>query len=154
METFSASLALCAGIAPVTCEFPSQRPVMGGLDVLLDLCLNKRLSKQSWGWWFETTSHQLWRHCKKNAQIVESYILKDECPFILNLQYHGYWCSSAQDIVLGISSFESVCPEYNARSALQGLRQLWNWELLGLSFFHTNTSTNTNITFSLVLMHM
>ena len=27
------------------------------------LCLNKRLSKQSWGWWFETPSCSLWRHC-------------------------------------------------------------------------------------------
>ena len=26
--------------------------------------LNKRLSKQSWGWWFETPSRSLWRHCK------------------------------------------------------------------------------------------
>ena len=24
--------------------------------------LNKRLSKQSWGWWFETLSRSLWRH--------------------------------------------------------------------------------------------
>ena len=24
---------------------------------------NKRLSKQWWGWWFETPSRQLWRHC-------------------------------------------------------------------------------------------
>ena len=23
----------------------------------------KRLSKQSWGWWFETPSRSLWRHC-------------------------------------------------------------------------------------------
>ena len=28
-----------------------------------DLRLNKRLSKQSWGWWFETQSRLLWRHC-------------------------------------------------------------------------------------------
>ena len=26
------------------------------------LCLNKRLSKQSWGWWFETPPHPLRRH--------------------------------------------------------------------------------------------
>ena len=26
------------------------------------LRLNKRLSKQSWGWWFETPSRPLWRH--------------------------------------------------------------------------------------------
>ena len=30
-----------------------------------DLCLNKRLSKQSWGWWFETPSRPLWRHCNE-----------------------------------------------------------------------------------------
>ena len=27
-----------------------------------DLRLNKRLSKQSWVWWFETISHPLWLH--------------------------------------------------------------------------------------------
>ena len=27
-----------------------------------DQRLNKRLSKQSWGWWFETQSLSLWRH--------------------------------------------------------------------------------------------
>ena len=31
-------------------------------DVFFDLCLNKQLSKQSWGWWFETPSRPLWRH--------------------------------------------------------------------------------------------
>ena len=25
--------------------------------------LNKPLSKQSWDWWFETTTRPLWRHC-------------------------------------------------------------------------------------------
>ena len=32
-------------------------------DLWIDLCLNKRLSKQSWDWWFDTRSHPLWRHC-------------------------------------------------------------------------------------------
>ena len=63
METFSALLAICAGYSPVTGEFPAQRPVTRGFGVLFDLCLNKRLSKQSWGWWFETPSRPLWRHC-------------------------------------------------------------------------------------------
>ena len=43
-------------------EFPSQRPVTRSFDVFFDLCLNKRLSKQPWGWWFETPSLSLWRH--------------------------------------------------------------------------------------------
>ena len=27
------------------------------------MCPNKRLSKLSWNWWFETPSRSLWRHC-------------------------------------------------------------------------------------------
>ena len=63
METFFVLLDLCAGNSPVTGEFPSERPVMRSFDVFFDLCLNKRLSKQSWGWWFEMPSRPLWRLC-------------------------------------------------------------------------------------------
>ena len=62
METFSMLLAICAGNSPGTGEFPAQRPVTQSFDVFFDLRLNKRLSKQSWGWWFETPSRPLWRH--------------------------------------------------------------------------------------------
>ena len=62
METFSALLAICAENSPVPDEFPTQRPVTLSFDVFFDLRLNKRLSKQSWGWWFETQLHPLWRH--------------------------------------------------------------------------------------------
>ena len=34
----------------------------GALMFSLMWTLNKRLSKQSWGWWFETPSCSLWRH--------------------------------------------------------------------------------------------
>ena len=60
---FSALLVLRAGNSRVTGEFPSQRPMTQRFDVFFDLCLNKRLSKQSWGWWSETPSRPLWRHC-------------------------------------------------------------------------------------------
>ena len=62
METFSALLAICAGNSPVTGEFPTQRPVTRSFAVFFDLHPNKRLSKQWWGWWFETQSWSLWRH--------------------------------------------------------------------------------------------
>ena len=62
MEIFSALLAVCTGNSLVTGEFPAQRPVTRGFDVFFDLRLNERLSKQSWGWWFETPSSPLWRH--------------------------------------------------------------------------------------------
>ena len=63
METFSALLAIWAGNSPVAGEFPAQRPVTRSFDVFFDLRLNKRLSKQSRGWWFETPSCPLWRRC-------------------------------------------------------------------------------------------
>ena len=44
-------------------EFPAQRPVTRSFDVFFDLRLNKRSSKQPWGWWFETPPWSLWRHC-------------------------------------------------------------------------------------------
>ena len=47
---------------PFVREFPTQRPVTRSFDVFFDLCLNKRLRKQSQGWWFETLSWPLWRH--------------------------------------------------------------------------------------------
>ena len=59
VETFSALLALCAGDLPV--NSPHKGQWRGAFGVFFDLHLNKRLSKQSWGWWFETS---LWRHCK------------------------------------------------------------------------------------------
>ena len=38
-------------------EFPTRRPVTWSFDVFFDLRLNKRLSKQTWGWWFETLAY-------------------------------------------------------------------------------------------------
>ena len=65
---FSALLALCAGNSLVPGEFPAQRPLTRSFDVFFDLRPNKRLSKQSWGWWFETTSRSSWRHCNELSE--------------------------------------------------------------------------------------
>ena len=71
LETFYVLLALGAGNWLVTAEFPAQRPVTRGFHVFFDLCLNKRVSKQSWGWCFQAPSRPLRRHCNV------SYILAD-----------------------------------------------------------------------------
>ena len=62
-------LAICAGNSPVPSDFPTQRPVTRRYD--FDLRPNKRLSKQSWGWWFETPSRPLWRH--RNEAITKTH---------------------------------------------------------------------------------
>ena len=61
MEICSMLLAICTGNSLVPSEFPAQRPVMQSFDVFSDLRLNKWLSKQLWGWWFETLSCPLCR---------------------------------------------------------------------------------------------
>ena len=60
METFFALLALCAGNSPVT-------------------------GKQSWGWWFETSSRQLWRHSNVNMYTIYRiiYVFCDIYLFML-----------------------------------------------------------------------
>ena len=67
MKTFSTLLAICAGNSPVIGEFVAQRPVTRSFDDFFDLRLNIRLSKQSRGWWFETPSYPLWRHCNETG---------------------------------------------------------------------------------------
>ena len=47
--------------SPVNSPHKAQR--RGALMFWYDLRLNKRLSKQWWGWWFETPLRPLWRHC-------------------------------------------------------------------------------------------
>ena len=65
METFSALLAFCARNTPVTGEFPWMRPVTRSFGVFFDQRLNIQLCEQSWGWWFDTPSCSLWRHCNE-----------------------------------------------------------------------------------------
>ena len=74
MGTFSALLAICAGNSPVPGEFPTQRPVSRRSDVFFDLRLNIWLSKQSWGWWFETLSHPLWCHCNVKCALGKIWV--------------------------------------------------------------------------------
>ena len=70
METFSTWLAICAGNSSVTGEFPAQRPVTRGFDVLSDLRLNKRLSKNN------LEAGELRRHCAHHDVTVMRYLFR------------------------------------------------------------------------------
>ena len=63
---------LC-GNSPIPGEFPAQRPATRSFDIFFDLRLNKRSSKQSWGWWFDTLSHPLWRHCNEWTNLITAW---------------------------------------------------------------------------------
>ena len=144
METFSASLALCAWNSPVNGEFPSQRPVTRSFDVFFHLRLNKRLGKQSRRRWFETPSCSLWRHCNVS------------CFHILRLIKYGH---NFADDILKLSFlkeryryliFYSNFPEICVRVHLT-LYQRWFRQWLSV---HQATSHEQNQWWSGLLTHI
>ena len=103
MDTFSA--------LPITGEFPAQRPVTRSFDIFFDLRLNKRLSKQWWGRWFETPSRPLWRNCNASRESkvgatlsTRMYTLSHNLGQIQNerpykssyFEQHGRFCTRLQ----------------------------------------------------------
>ena len=95
---------LCAGNSPVTGEFLAQRPVTRSFDVFFDLRLNKRLSKQTWGWWFEMPSHSLGRHCNV---IFNPQNKQNECD-----NSGVRVCSRKRVVIISISKFKVVYKSY------------------------------------------
>ena len=79
-------------------EIPAQRPVTRTVHVFFDLRLNKRLIKQPWGWWFETPSWSLWRHCN---EFLFSYIVK-------NVYVHKYLKWNIWNIVVYYNRIKNV----------------------------------------------
>ena len=124
METFSALLAICAGNSPVAGEFPTQRPVTRSFDIFFDLRLNKRLSKQSWGWWFETLSRPLWRHHNVEQKWPLEKYIQDVMPRNLFSNELHSWndqsfltCLQYQICHMSIEFGESIeCGEHTVNS--------------------------------------
>ena len=69
METFSVLLAF---VREIHRWIPLTKASDAELWFFFDLRLDKRLSKQSWGWWFETPPCPLWRHCNDKMFLVSS----------------------------------------------------------------------------------
>ena len=100
MESFPALLAICAVNSPVTGEFPTPRPVTRSIGVFFDLCLNK-VSKQSWGWWLETSLRSLCRYCNV-------YVLCQYC--CMSIWCGGYWTNFlCSVIVLNFQYNKNTC---------------------------------------------
>ena len=67
-----------------------------GLWYVFDLCQNKHLTKQSWGWRFETPSRSLWRHCNAlwvmNWKSVSITCINSQWPHMMT----NIWVTLAQ----------------------------------------------------------
>ena len=104
--TFSALLAICAGNSPVSSEFPVQRPVTQSFDVFFDLRLNKRFSKESWGWLFETLSCPSWRPC--NVLIKTLGVIT--CTMII-ISSHNFAHAIAAQLSRYVHEFTELCAQ-------------------------------------------
>ena len=60
------------------------RPVTRSFGGFFDLRLNNRLSKKSWGWWFETPSFSLWHHCNDKRDGMIYGICRDPNASVRN----------------------------------------------------------------------
>ena len=136
METFSELLALCAGNSPHKSQWC--RALMFSL-----ICtLNKRWSKQSWGWWFEMPSCWLWRHC--NDLTLLTNIVDICCCFPMcfaNLRFYYAGDNEAnlinidEHVGVHLCYFYSVIPEY---FITDGMAHLTNTPWWNVSFFRVD----------------
>ena len=136
METFSSVLAICAGNSPITGEFPTQRPVMWSFDVFFDLCLNERLGKQSWGWWFETPLCPFWRH---SIASVHLSIHPSLIPCPLCSAYSSGWIHFI--FIHLIKQLQKVCHVYSSFQNLN-FRQFFKFIILTLSSLDMGSDVN------------
>ena len=68
-DIFRVAVILCGELKDPR-WIPLTKPMTRRFDVFFDLCLNKRVNKQSRRWWFETQSRPLWRHCNANPILI------------------------------------------------------------------------------------
>ena len=119
METLSALPAFWSGNSPVTGEIPSERSVTRSSDVSLICALNKRLSKQSWGWWLETLPCPLWRHCNN---------IKKSCWFSIKYGATRSWPVDVSNRYVRSKAIEPVNPKYYKSGTEQSVN-LATWRL-------------------------
>ena len=104
-----ALLAICAGNSPVPGEFRT-KAVTWSFDAFFDLRLNKRLSKQSWGWWFETQPCPLWRHCNVLKCLSGTFCPECVSKAILSIIFHAiYGAVRIQRTHFSYDDFGNMC---------------------------------------------
>ena len=95
--------------------------------------LNKRLSKQSIGWWFGTPSRSLWRHCNVNNQdagdLRRHRVHYDATVMFSVISLNGIHCNSGHRY---ITVQLSVCYDLLAVSNIRGIHQARDPDIIWL----------------------
>ena len=132
MTSSNGNIFRVTGLCPRNHRSPLNSPHKGqwrgALMFFLHLCLNKRLSKQSWGWWFETPSRSLWRHYNGWAVqrlqwrfLYTNQTTKLQCTFRTNLSIELFSVPSPE--TLFCMAFEGWIPA-RKKSSIYGTLKL------------------------------
>ena len=89
------------GIHRQSANAPHKGQWRGALMFYLICDVNKRSRKQPWGWWFQTPSCSLWRHCN-------GLVLRKTCPCHDVIMYK--FCISS--LYLIVWSSRNICMKY------------------------------------------
>ena len=88
------------------------RPMTRSFDVFFNLRMDKRLSKQSWGWWFEKPSRPLRRHSNARAMTLSclSSFLVEAMYLVIHFwgNFHCYFIKLLCELASG-STTRSGC---------------------------------------------
>ena len=122
---------LC-GEFPGPGEFPAQRQVTRSFVAFFDLRLNKWLSKQSRGEWFETLSCPLWRHSIDVWVFSCAYLMcaQDDSTHVFNWPHILLFIlflsiSGPLLFLLYINDFANVCKSTNPVLYTDDTNLLW-----------------------------
>ena len=100
------------GNSPIPVNSPHKMPVTRSFGVFFDLRLNKRLSKQQWGWWIETPSWSLWRQCYEGLREISSAVLGKSCDQRRRILIHLYVTELWKKQQLTSNAVVSTVPTY------------------------------------------
>ena len=117
---------------------PPQRPETRSCDVFFDLRLNKRLSRQWWGCWFETLSRPLWSHrnvlhnikpeglCAKMDVLF--YVIASYVTLWKHGKYQTKWYLEIIWLRGFVRSYGRTIYNYLAWAAQQSLTKIKRWK--------------------------
>ena len=74
-----------------------------------DLCLNKRLSKHSWGCWFEALARPLWCHCNVLLSMTKFGRIRYGCIqltlcVLINRHNVNVWCWTDTTFIITVAT--------------------------------------------------
>ena len=91
---------------------------------------NKRLSKQWWGWWFETPSRPLWRHCNGTVrQLVCTAVYINACvlltiSFYVHLKSYNFPSITLAKLLVWVETSRDSAGKFSATSIKRKTRQM------------------------------